>query len=203
MPQAARGRLAGRAERGRRRERPRRAYRPRARTASRSLSVNAAASVWDALRRRRGRPGAADRTPERATPCGSRRRVALRPRASRTISPLSGGRLGSQVGQRPVSGLGSPAAAREHGLTRRLIGLELTQPGIAREGYLCSWSPVGGGRHQRDEISHPRPRDRLALVESQWVDAGSVEIRGREAAARTPVPFYRRQAGAPSASSGK
>ena len=89
---------------------------------------------------------------------------------------------------------------RESGLTRKLVGFTLTDPGIARHGYpvLRDGKPAGevtsGTRSPTLQIAIG-----LAYVPPALAAEGSafaVEIRGRQAAARVlKTPFYQRKKG--------
>jgi len=118
----------------------------------------------------------------------------------RDISPLEAG-LGWAVKLDAHDFVGA-AALREQkraGLKRRLVGLQLTAPGIARAEY-----PVKSGERAVGVVTSGTKSPTLgtaialALLASESLDAPlSVEIRGRAVAAeRVRLPFYRR-AGAP------
>ncbi len=117
---------------------------------------------------------------------------------ARDISPLEAG-LGWAVKLDKGEFIGRDAllAQKRNGLARRLIGLKLTGPGIARAGYpvLAAGAPVGkvtsGTKSPTLGIAIA-----LALVASESLDAPlAVEIRGRAVPAeRVALPFYRRAA---------
>jgi len=115
----------------------------------------------------------------------------------RDISPLEAG-LGWAVKLDKGDFIGSGALAEQkrRGLPRRLAGIELRAPGIARAEY-----PVlAGGKSVGVVTSGTKSPTlgtsiALALLASESVDAPlAVEIRGRAIAAeRVRLPFYRRQ----------
>jgi aminomethyltransferase len=86
---------------------------------------------------------------------------------------------------------------KAEGVGRKLVGLELVQPGIARNGYRLLKSGRGIGRITSGTKS-PSLDKAIALgyVDSQEAGIGNVievEIRGRSVAAKiVPLPFYRR-----------
>jgi aminomethyltransferase len=116
----------------------------------------------------------------------------------RDVSPLEAG-LGWAVKLDKADFIGRDALVerKRRGLARRLVGLVLTEPGIARAEYpvLASGAPVG---HVTSGTKSPTlgKAIALALVASESLDAPlSVEIRGRAVAAeRVALPFYRRAA---------
>ena len=118
---------------------------------------------------------------------------------SRDISPLEAG-LGWAVklGKGRFIGGEALAEAKARGPARRLIGLRMTDPGIARGEYPV----VAGGRQVGVVTSGTKSPTlgiaiALALIARESVDAPlAVQIRGREVRAeRVALPFYRRAAG--------
>jgi aminomethyltransferase len=92
-------------------------------------------------------------------------------------------------------------AQKEEGLTRRLVGFEMTDRGIARHGY-----PVYLAEDAEDAVGHCTSGTQsptvgkalgMAYVPMEAAEEGSeifVEIRNRRAAARVvPLPFYSRR----------
>jgi aminomethyltransferase len=89
------------------------------------------------------------------------------------------------------------AKQKEAGITRRLVGFEVTGRGIARHGYALS---VGGAPGvvtsgtQTPTVGKPIG---LAYVPAGSVAAGTpfeIDVRGRSVAARVvPTPFYKRK----------
>jgi aminomethyltransferase len=115
---------------------------------------------------------------------------------SRDISPLEAG-VGWAVKLDKGDFVGAAAlrAQKQRGLVRRLAGLELREPGIARADYPV----VAGGKPAGTVTSGTKSPTlgraiALALLASESLDAPlSVEIRGRAVAAeRVQLPFYRR-----------
>jgi aminomethyltransferase len=115
---------------------------------------------------------------------------------SRDISPLEAG-LGWAVklGKGRFVGGDALAAAKARGVARSLIGIGMTEPGIARGEYPV----VAAGRQVGVVTSGTKSPTlgvaiALALVARESVDAPlAVGIRGREVLAeRLPLPFYRR-----------
>ena len=86
---------------------------------------------------------------------------------------------------------------REGGLRKKLVGFEMLEPGIARDGYPV-W--VNGVRAGRVTSGSPAPFLKknigLAYVPPAAAEAGReirIEIRGRQVRARqVPLPFYKR-----------
>lgn len=115
----------------------------------------------------------------------------------RDISPLEAG-LGWAVKLEGGAFVGRDALAeqKEAGVPRQLIGLGLTEKGIARADYPVKSGERVVGRVTSGTRSPTLERAvALALVDREWVDATlSIEIRGRAVAAeRVPLPFYRRE----------
>jgi aminomethyltransferase len=117
---------------------------------------------------------------------------------SRDISPLEAG-LGWAVkleGKGDFIGSRALIAQKQRGLARRLVGIQLVEPGIARGDY-----PVKSGEHTVGIVTSGTKSPTLgkavalALLASESVDAPlSVEIRGRAIKAeRVRTPFYRRE----------
>ncbi|HEX2387074.1 MAG TPA: glycine cleavage T C-terminal barrel domain-containing protein, partial [Candidatus Binatia bacterium] len=86
---------------------------------------------------------------------------------------------------------------KEHGVQRKLVGIELIEAGIARSQY-----PVFAGDGQTGEVTSGTKSPTLgkaiamAYVRSEHATPGrevAVEIRERRTRARVvPLPFYRR-----------
>jgi aminomethyltransferase len=86
---------------------------------------------------------------------------------------------------------------KQGGVTRRLVGLELTEPGIARSDYPLFKNGQAIGRVTSGTKSPTLDRSiALGYVSAEEAHVGNtvaVEIRDRRAAARiVPLPFYRR-----------
>lgn len=117
-----------------------------------------------------------------------------------TTSLLEAG-LDRVVGWAKTTFVGREAlvAEREAGPSRRLVGLELTEPGIARHGH-----EVHVGEERVGEVTSGTRTPflekaiALAYVSAPRAQPGTevtVDIRGRRRAARVvPLPFYRRKA---------
>ena len=87
---------------------------------------------------------------------------------------------------------------KEQGVERKLIGLELTAPGIARSGYALSKSGRSMGRVTSGTKSPSLGKSiALGYVEAAAATIGNlidVEIRGRPTAAKiVSLPFYSRR----------
>ncbi len=114
------------------------------------------------------------------------------------ISPLEAG-IGMfvKLDKEDFSGRDTLSAQKESGIPRRIYGLEMIDPGVAREGYpvyaegrLLGTTTSGGRSPVRDSFIA------LALLQRGSVDIGDtvdVEIRGkRKSALVIRTPFYRR-----------
>jgi aminomethyltransferase len=117
---------------------------------------------------------------------------------ARDISPLEAG-LGWAVklGRPELIGGAALTTERERGPRRRLIGLRLMEPGVARAGYAVLTEGREIGAVTSGTMSPSLGvAIALALVETESLDAPlNVEIRSRSVAAeRVPLPFYRRAA---------
>jgi aminomethyltransferase len=117
----------------------------------------------------------------------------------REISPYEAG-LGWAVklNRSELVGAAALAKQRERGPARRLVGLRLTQPGVARAEYpVCTLDGRAGVVTSGTMSPTLGQAIALALVAKESVDAPwTVEIRGRKVSAeRVPLPFYRRGAG--------
>jgi aminomethyltransferase len=86
---------------------------------------------------------------------------------------------------------------QEQGVTRKLVGFEMTDPGIARHGYLVSTD----GRRvgvvtSGTQTPYLKKAIGMAYVPEEMAAAGTtieIDIRGRSARARiVPLPFYKR-----------
>ncbi len=115
-----------------------------------------------------------------------------------TTTPLAAG-LGRFVALDGDDFLGRAALLRERqvGSPRRLVGLELRAPGIARQGYAVQIEGVAIGRVTSGTHAPTLGRAiALAYVAASHATPGAalaVEIRGRAVAvAVVPTPFYKR-----------
>lgn len=116
----------------------------------------------------------------------------------RDVSPYEAG-LGWAVRLNRPELIGAAALAqqREEGVKRRLVGLALRQPGVARAGHrVWSGDRLVGGVTSGTMSPTLGLAIALALIETGSLDASlAVEIRNRKVAAeRVPLPFYRRAA---------
>ncbi len=140
-------------------------------------------------------------------PCGLAARNTLRLESAMSlyghelgddISPLEAG-LGwiTKLGKGPFTGSDKIAHLKESGLTRKIAGFEMTEPGIARDGfeifdgdarigYVTSGSPAP---YLKKNIG-------LAFLPPQFANIGQeikIDIRGRLVGAKiVPTPFYKR-----------
>lgn len=88
---------------------------------------------------------------------------------------------------------------KEHGLERKLVGLIMLEPGIARAGYPLFKSDVSIGRitsgTQSPSLGKAVALAYVAAAEAALDNVVDVEIRGRKIPAKVvSTPFYRRQA---------
>ncbi len=117
-----------------------------------------------------------------------------------TTTPLEAG-LGWVVRFAKGAFLGSEALQRQQaaGVTRRLVGLVMTEPGIARQGYPIAHGQEVAGAVTSGSMS-PTLGKAIALgyVASTWREVGTrlnIEIRNRRVGAEVvPLPFYKRVA---------
>jgi len=140
-------------------------------------------------------------------PCGLAARNTLRLEAamslyghelSDTISPLEAN-LGwiCKLDKEAFIGKSVLETQKSSGLTRKLVGFEMTSPGIARDGYEVS---VGDEKIGVVTSGSPAPYLKknigLALVKAEFANAGqeiTIEVRGKRISARVvPTPFYKR-----------
>jgi aminomethyltransferase len=90
------------------------------------------------------------------------------------------------------------AQQKAEGVRQKLVGFEVTDRGVARDGYDVL---INGERLGRVTSGSPAPYLKknigLAYVPAQYADAGQeiqIDVRGRPIAARiVPVPFYKRE----------
>ena len=89
------------------------------------------------------------------------------------------------------------AKLKEEGLDRKLVGFEMTEPGIARDGYNVI---LDGEKLGYVTSGSPAPFLKknigLAFVPTQFANVGQeikIEVRGKELSAKiVPTPFYKR-----------
>ncbi len=87
---------------------------------------------------------------------------------------------------------------RQQGLARQLVGFELTEPGIARQGYtLRGGAAVVGAVTSGTKSPTLGKAIGLGYVASAWKEVGTklgIDIRGRVVGAQVvQLPFYRRK----------
>lgn len=140
-------------------------------------------------------------------PCGLAARNTLRLEAAMSlyghelgddISPLEAG-LGwiTKFQKGPFTGSEVIAKQKEEGLTRKIAGFEMTEPGIARDG--CDVY-IDGEKVGVVTSGSPAPFLKknigLAFLPPQFANDGQeikIDVRGRQIAAKVvPTPFYKR-----------
>lgn len=115
-----------------------------------------------------------------------------------TTTPLEAGlEWVLKLGKGPFFGRETLLQQKQGGVTRRLVGLELTEPGIARSNYALFKNEKAIGRVTSGTKSPTLDRSialgYVSVEEAQVGNTVAVEIRGRRAAAKiVPLPFYRR-----------
>ena len=146
---------------------------------------------------------------EGLTPCGLAARNTLRLEAgmslygheiSDEISPLEANlgwitklnKDGDFVGREKIAGL------KEAGLERKLVGFEMTEPGIARDGFDVY---VNGEKAGTVTSGSPAPFLKknigMAFVPTEFANVGQeikIDVRGKQlSAVVVPTPFYKRE----------
>jgi aminomethyltransferase len=162
-----------------------------------------AARLWDRLLQA-GNHG----TPEGILPCGLAARNTLRLESAMALygheidetTTLYEANLGwiCKLNKGDFTGSERLAAQKAAGVTRKLVGFEVTDRGIARDGYDVS---IGGEKVGRVTSGSPAPYLKknigLAYVPVEHAREGQelhIDVRGRAVAARiVPVPFYKRE----------
>ena len=147
-------------------------------------------------------------TPEGVTPCGLASRNTLRLEAAMALygheldeeHTLLEANLGwiTKLNKGDFTGREALARQKEEGLRRKLVGFEVTDRGIARDGQDVL---VGGDRVGTVTSGSPAPYLRknigLAYVPAEFASEGQeiqVDVRGRAVAARVvQTPFYKRE----------
>jgi aminomethyltransferase len=141
-------------------------------------------------------------------PCGLAARNTLRLESSMSlyghelgddITPLEAG-LGWITKLQKGEFIGSSALSRQKdaGLSRKIVGFEMTEPGIARDGYDVF---VGDEKVGQVTSGSPAPYLKknigLAFLPPQFAIDGQeikIDIRGKRLKAKVvPTPFYKRQ----------
>jgi aminomethyltransferase len=164
-----------------------------------------AEQIWDRLLEA-GRHG----TPEGILPCGLAARNTLRLESAMALygheidetTTLYEANLGwiCKLNKGDFMGRERLAEQKAEGVRQKLVGFEVTDRGIARDGYpvLINGEPLG-----RVTSGSPAPFLKknigLAYVPIEHANEGQeihIEVRGRPVAARiVPVPFYKRERG--------
>ena len=147
-------------------------------------------------------------TPEGVLPCGLAARNTLRLEAAMALygheidetTTLFEANLGwiCKLGKGDFTGRERLAQQKAEGVSRKLVGFEVTDRGIARDGYDVS---VGGEKVGRVTSGSPAPYLKknigLAYVPVTYANEGQeihIAVRGRPVTARiVPVPFYKRE----------
>jgi len=141
-------------------------------------------------------------------PCGLAARNTLRLEASMSlyghelsdeITPYEAG-LGwiTKINKGPFSGCATLQKQKENGITRRIAGFEMTEPGIARDGYDIY---VDGEKCGTVTSGSPAPFLKknigLAILPVDFAKEGQeikIDVRGKQLSARiVQTPFYKRQ----------
>jgi aminomethyltransferase len=149
-------------------------------------------------------------TPEGILPCGLAARNTLRLESAMALyeheldetTTLYEANLGwiCKLNKGDFIGRERLAAQKAEGVARKLVGFEVTDRGIARDGYDVL---VNGEKLGRVTSGSPAPFLKknigLAYLPTQYTDVGQeihIDVRGRPVAARiVPVPFYKRERG--------
>jgi aminomethyltransferase len=147
-------------------------------------------------------------TPEGILPCGLAARNTLRLESAMALygheidetTTLYEANLGwiCKLNKGDFIGRERLAAQKAEGITKKLVGFEVTDRGIARDGYDVS---VAGEKVGRVTSGSPAPYLKknigLAYVPVEHSVEGQeihIDVRGRAVAARiVPVPFYKRE----------
>jgi aminomethyltransferase len=150
-------------------------------------------------------------TPEGILPCGLAARNTLRLESAMALygheiddtTTLLEANLGwiCKLNKGDFIGRESLARQKAEGLARKLVGFEVTERGIARDGYDVL---LNGEKLGRVTSGSPAPYLKknigLAYVPVEYASEGQeiqIDVRGRAVAARiVPVPFYKRERGA-------
>jgi aminomethyltransferase len=102
------------------------------------------------------------------------------------------------IGWKKSDFIGRAALERQKavGLVRKLVGFEMTAPGIARHGYIAHAAGAEGSVTSGTQTPFLKKAIGLAYLPIQATEAGTefeVDIRGRRTPARVvPLPFYKR-----------
>lgn len=147
-------------------------------------------------------------TPEGVIPCGLAARNTLRLEAAMALygheidetTTLLEANLGwiCKLNKGDFTGRERLARQKEEGVRQRLVGFEMTERGIARDGQDVL---VEGERRGRVTSGSPAPFLKknvgLAYVPTEYAEVGreiQIDVRGREVGARiVKTPFYKRE----------
>ena len=147
-------------------------------------------------------------TPEGILPCGLAARNTLRLESAMALygheidetTTLYEANLGwiCKLNKGDFTGRERLAQQKAEGVGQKLVGFEVTDRGVARDGYDVL---INGEKLGRVTSGSPAPYLKknigLAYVPTQYADAGQeiqIDVRGRPIAARiVPVPFYKRE----------
>jgi aminomethyltransferase len=146
--------------------------------------------------------------PDGVVPCGLAARNTLRLEAGMALygheitdeTTLLEANLGwiTKLNKGDFNGRDALARQKEEGVRRKLVGFEVTERGIARDGQEVY---VGGERAGHVTSGSPAPYLKknvgMAYVPAEHAAAGGeiqIDVRGRRVAARiVPLPFYKRE----------
>jgi aminomethyltransferase len=146
--------------------------------------------------------------PDGVQPCGLAARNTLRLEAGMALygheiteeTTLLEANLGwiTKLNKGDFTGRDALARQKEEGVKRRLVGFEVTERGIARDGYDVY---VDGEQAGQVTSGSPAPYLKknigMAYVPAEHAAVGSeiqIDVRGRKVAAQiVPVPFYKRE----------
>jgi aminomethyltransferase len=147
-------------------------------------------------------------TPEGVIPCGLAARNTLRLEAAMALygheidetTTLLEANLGwiCKLGKGDFTGRERLLKQKEEGVRQRLVGFEMTERGIARDGQEVL---IEGARRGRVTSGSPAPFLKknigLAYVPTEYAEAGreiQIDVRGRAVGARiVKTPFYKRE----------
>jgi aminomethyltransferase len=147
-------------------------------------------------------------TPEGILPCGLAARNTLRLESAMALygheidetTTLLEANLGwiCKLNKGDFTGRERLAQQKAEGVKQKLVGFELTDRGVARDGYDVL---INGEKLGRVTSGSPAPYLKknigLAYVPTEYANAGQeihIDVRGRAVAARiVPVPFYKRE----------
>ena len=147
-------------------------------------------------------------TPEGITPCGLAARNTLRLESAMALygheidetTTLLEANLGwiCKLGKGDFVGRDALARQKEEGVKRKLVGFEVTERGIARDGFnVLIDGEVAGQVTSGSFAPFLKKNIGMAYVPAEHADTGReihIDVRGRAVAARiVPTPFYKRE----------